>query len=243
MNFRKYIFPGRARSYLREAQILNNFVLNLYHGEELLERDAHRNLRNGLIEIMARNGNHSSNGLLISENGYFVTAKHCLSDGERNIRLSDGTIKELDRKVASTLNDDVVLAKLNLEGEAKPLTYKFYNSNGISSARYDNLLKYPIALISRWEGEIVSRGGFIREKSVNIRVKNGSSKENFNDHFTINLPSIPGDSGGVIVSIDGRLIGVASTGGSPDFLASGVKLNRILNLIDYYKRRLEKRWG
>jgi hypothetical protein len=75
----------------RRAQIataLDEFINSIYWGEDLRPAEARKNLEYGIIEITC-GSSHAANGLLITEDGYFITPKHCLSEEmkEKKIRL------------------------------------------------------------------------------------------------------------------------------------------------------------
>jgi len=97
-------------------------------------------------------------------------------------------------------------------------------------------------LLARWNNEVKRKGGYVVESSsdVNAIIK-GRKKDvsHYEDHFGLSLHSMCGDSGGVIVSIDRRLVGFLSSAIEEEYYSTGVKLIKVLELIDFYKRRLK----
>ena len=65
---------------------LEQFIQQFYWGEHLTISQAERNLNESLVEI-THYGEHSSNGLLITDNGYFLTAKHCVMSKLRGMKI------------------------------------------------------------------------------------------------------------------------------------------------------------
>src|SRR3989338_7604978 len=72
--------PPEPRETQQQSLLaLEQFIQNYYHSNSLTNQQAYTKLQNGVVEITMF-GQHSSNGLLITENGYILTEKHCVQD-------------------------------------------------------------------------------------------------------------------------------------------------------------------
>ena len=68
---------------------LDDFLTNAKNNS-LTANEARKNLEEGVIELV-KYGKHSSNGLLITDDGYFLTARHCVEGSlSQQIVLYDG---------------------------------------------------------------------------------------------------------------------------------------------------------
>ena len=182
---------------------------------------------------------HSSNGLLITDDGYFLTALHCVQNDGRHplyqarVHLYDGTSYPIERICASLKAEDIAIVKAAIPKECKPRSYKFYNTNVLQND--------GVTLLTRWDGNLVVKDGSITyaDHQINIEVNNQPSTT-YHNHFLTNLTAIPGDSGGVILTVDGRVAGLVSTGAGYS-AASGVKIIEALKLVEAYKRHVFRR--
>ena len=211
---------------------LEQFIQQFYWGEHLTISQAERNLNESLVEITYY-GEHSSNGLLITENGYFLTAKHCVTGKLRGmkIKLHNERVYSIERVCAISNKDDIALAKARIDGENRSKNYKFYNS--------ENLKKMPITLMTRREGELNNKYGFIEEKTSVISKGLDNIEYLCQNAISSVIESKPGDSGGIIVSTDRRLLGFNVSASNEK--ASAVVLNKALELVVFYISRIKQR--
>ena len=73
-------------NYQQDIKVLQEFMQNIYWGNDLSSEKAINNLEEGLAEIKSSNGEHMSNILFITKNGYALTSYHCAyKSKERNI--------------------------------------------------------------------------------------------------------------------------------------------------------------
>ena len=206
MNWFDYLLGKRRRKQAEAISSLENFVQLVYLGEELSDEEARKNLLDGTIEITDA-GSHSSNGLLITNDGYFLTAQHCV-DGHRSrshIVLSDGKEYQFERVCIESKKYDIALAKAKVQEMNKKLRYKLYANHEVKEYT-------PITLLTRWNGKSIIKSGFISSAKVDVSTAAlTQSSINFKDHFTVKLTGAKkGDSGGVIASYNGRIIGLQS---------------------------------
>jgi hypothetical protein len=188
-----------------------------------------QNLEEGLIEIV-QCGQHRYNGLLISDDGYFLTVKHGIKNRSRQkICLHNGKEYPIQKVCTYTDDDDIALVKAAIPHKACSREYLFYDTQNLESG-------IAIVLITRWNSKIERSYGFLTRRYSSVPTESGY----YPDHFSMILESKPGDSGGLIVSSDGKLIGFESSGGNLA-RSSAVKYNRALDLIKYYKKCLENK--
>lgn len=191
-----------------------------------------RNIEEGLVEITSH-GQHFSNGILVTSNGYFLTANHCVCDlSWKNVRLNNGRTYAIEKVCATNTEEDLALAKAKIPGKPEIQRYRFYNTN--------LLKKIPVALVTRINGKLVEKYGFVNLawNPHRTNLGNGSSVSYYN-HFTSYLFASPGDSGGVIISQDGRLVGIHS-GSDRVYNAVAAKLIQALELVSSYQRILTR---
>ena len=238
-NFGKMLFKGRKIKQMKEdSAMLGNFIQQVYWGNDLVEKDSKRNLEEGLVEIVCGK-DHSSNGLLISDNGYFLTANHCV-DHDLNslgVKTSSGKVYSVEKVCARACKDDVALAKIKIKEDSLHKPYKFFDLND-----YENLKKLPLVILSRWEGDLKVSGGFLNHfhctgGGMTLCGKVISNKH----HFQLDLNGIPGDSGGIVTTSRGDLMGFASSVLPGQTITYGVKIFRALELVDFYRNKLDER--
>jgi S1-C subfamily serine protease len=188
-----------------------------------------KNLEEGLIEIV-QYGSHSYNGLLITNDGYFLTIKHGIKNRSgQKIRLPNGKKYPIQKVCIYTDDDDIALVKAAIPNKSSSREYLFYDTNNLESGM-------AVALLTRRKGKIERTYGFIGRRYSFVHTESGYYPE----HFSMLLESKPGDSGGLIVSPDGKLIGFDTSAAFPA-RSSAVKYNRALELIKYYKKCLENK--
>ncbi|MEK6920848.1 MAG: hypothetical protein AABX82_03110, partial [Nanoarchaeota archaeon] len=60
-------------------ETLDAFIQNIYVADGLRREDAQRNVAESLVELTYY-GQHAGNGILITDDGYFLTAWHCIEN-------------------------------------------------------------------------------------------------------------------------------------------------------------------
>lgn len=188
----------------KTIQALEEFTENLYWSKLLSKEQSINNLEKSLVEVLFPNKNHMGNGLLITEDGYFLTAGHML-EGEppRYIKDYQGRIYSIKGACQTDEKEDLALFRAEISKEELPKKYKIYNTENLKNFKAG---EFPITLKSRWNGQIANKSGSVIVKYV-IDETFGYSNQ-----FGTDIHSITGDSGGVIISDNGELMGFASTG-------------------------------
>jgi hypothetical protein len=219
---------------LQLVSALKKFIQNVYYGEGLSDNQARTNLEEGLVEMVYGNGSHASNGLLLTDDGYFLTSRHCVDRedfSKEGIELETLKIKlHGGRKypiksvcVRSTRDLDIAIAKADIPGDCNPKTYRFCNKKYADNS--------PVALFTRWQGEKNKKYGVV--KKMNSKAYLGLSL----------MTCRQGDSGGIIVNSESRVMGVLSGmwQGEAFYNARSIALFKVLELVDFYRRRIESR--
>lgn len=227
-----YFPPQKKEDVVAVRESLYDFVQNLYWGDNLTVEESNKNLENGLIEIR-RTGFHSCNGILLTDDGYFLTAKHCVDHAQTfcYVRTSDGRSYELEKVCATELVLDLALAKADIPGRPRARTYRLSNTGVLQEGT-------PVALLTRRSGEINSHYGFVSKTQFSGKQRSRRKRVDYPivDNFCIAAPSRPGDSGGIVVSNDGRLVGIISS--SDTCTTNATKIIDGLELVSSYRNRL-----
>ncbi|MFA5953104.1 MAG: hypothetical protein WC812_00770 [Candidatus Pacearchaeota archaeon] len=188
--------------------------------------ESKKNLENNLIEIMY-SGDHLGNGLLITENGYFLTTRHCLINKFKNkiIKIQNGRAFNEYQICEENIEDDLILAKLEYSKNFNPKIYNFYNTNVLQNI--------PFQLTTIKKGKIHKKYGLIDKRDYK------KDEINSKNYFSINNIGEPGDSGGILISPNGELIGFEQ-GGMNNLTDRVIKINGALDLIYNYINNLKK---
>lgn len=107
---------------LKKAAEIN--ALEQFLSSETKSGKLEESISKGLVELRY-NRHHSSNGLLITTDGYFLTAKHCIRDLPETIRLHNGSEYAITKVCAIGKKEDIALAKADIPDECHPFSYKF----------------------------------------------------------------------------------------------------------------------
>lgn len=239
---------NKKKDYKAAIKSLDEFIQQIYWGEDIAPEESKKNIKEGLIKILVYSQNthgisssYNSNGLLITEDGYFLTAKHCINHKLSDLMMIEdgkGRTYGIEKICAvSKKEEDIALGKIKIEKKSKPIKYRLYNTNQLK-------LGLPVAILYyNNDGKLETKYGLIKQiwNDSKVDLLNGRFTS-FPDQFVIDLnkPAEPGHSGGVIISPDGRLVGILSTAdvSGETNIAGGVKFFKALELIDFYKRKL-----
>jgi len=216
-----------------ETEMLLKFVENLVFSQELNIEESKARIEESVIELV-RYRQHSSNGILITENGYFLTAYHCIKENFERIELRDhrSSYYPLERLVAKSEYRDIALVKARMPGLLKPKKYRIKDTDKLHPVS-------PICLVSRKGGGIERKFGYVIQINSTGQIKNLGGMPICPEHFTANIKAIPGDSGGIIVNPEGELVGIVSAGTiNQDEFSAHSKILDALYLIDLQIRKL-----
>ncbi len=188
---KKLIRKKEFESGMKAVDALKTFTHQFYFGEALTQEQTQKNLESGIVELIWPNGKHCSNGLLITENGYFVTCEHCLNGNseEQKIRNHKGNIYEIERVLVTSRKNDLALVKAAIPEEAVPRSYKFLDYESAESREI-------VALFGRRDGEIYKKYGYVNGALEGESIEMTTGKLFAESQIRYDLEAKKGDSGG-----------------------------------------------
>lgn len=192
-----------------DKEALKEFVNNFHWGDGLTDSQAKSNLENGIVEITDFEGT-TCNGLLITENGYFITSYHCVADLEYELYIvtSNGKKYPIQKVCAYSKKDDVALVKANMPGSAKAMVYRF-------AKKYNIAKKFAIVMLSRNKTKLRLKGGYVHNPKL-VQVERNGDAHLVENQIWIEVDSVPGDSGSIYSTMDHRIYGVHASGLTDD---------------------------
>ncbi|MBC7935142.1 MAG: trypsin-like peptidase domain-containing protein [Rhizobacter sp.] len=164
---------------------------------------------------MTREQRASGSGVLIAENGYIVTNNHVVqSADEITVTLSNKKIYKA-RVVGSDPAYDLAVIKI----EATGLPYLIYgNSDDVKVGQWVMAIGYPLNLETTVTAGIVSA----KSRSLGLnRDSDGARTSAVESYIQTDAAVNQGNSGGALVSTEGKLIGINSAIASPTGYYSG----------------------
>jgi serine protease Do len=164
----------------------------------------------------------SGSGAIISEDGYIVTNNHVV-DGADDITVTLNNKKSFKAKlVASDPSSDLAVIKI----EAKNLPFLLYgNSDEVKVGQWVLAVGYPLTLETTVTAGIVSAKG--RTLDINRRQSDNPVESFIQTDAAVN----PGNSGGPLISTDGKLIGINSAIASPTGAYAGYSFTIPVNIV------------
>src|SRR6478609_5428995 len=164
----------------------------------------------------------SGSGAIISEDGYIVTNNHVV-DGADEINVTLNNKKSFKAKlVAADPSSDLAVIKI----EAKGLPFLIYgNSDDVKVGQWVLAVGYPLTLETTVTAGIVSAKG--RTLDINSRQSNTPVESFIQTDAAVN----PGNSGGPLVSTEGKLIGINSAIASPTGSYAGYSFTIPVNIV------------
>ena len=152
----------------------------------------------------------SGSGVLISDDGYIVTNNHVVSDqnggvaGEINVTLHNKKTYKA-RLIGKDPSSDI--AVLKIDGSSFP--YLVYgNSDDVKLGQWVLAIGYPLTLETTVTAGIVSAKG--RSIGINQRQTRGSNISPVESFIQTDAAVNQGNSGGALVTTDGKLVGINS---------------------------------
>ena len=165
----------------------------------------------------------SGSGAIISEDGYIVTNNHVI-DGADDITVTLSNRKSFKAKLVGTdPSSDLAVIKV----DAKGLPFMLYgNSDEVKIGQWVLAIGYPLNLETTVTAGIVSAKG--RTLDINRRNTKSTPVESF---IQTDAAVNPGNSGGPLVSTDGKLIGINSAIASPTGSYAGYSFTIPVNIV------------
>jgi serine protease Do len=164
----------------------------------------------------------SGTGVIISEDGYIVSNNHVIA-GADEITVTLSNKKSFKAKlVAADPNSDLAVLKI----EAKGLPFMLYgNSDEVKIGQWVLAIGYPLNLQTTVTAGIVSAKG--RTLDINIRQGKSPIESFIQTDAAVN----PGNSGGPLVTTDGKLVGINSAIASPTGSYAGYSFTIPVNIV------------
>lgn len=169
----------------------------------------------------------SGSGAIISEDGYIVTNNHVV-EGADNITVTLSNRKSFQAKLISTdPSSDLAVIKI----DAKGLPFMLYgNSDEVKIGQWVLAIGYPLNLETTVTAGIVSAKS--RTLDINRRSNAVNGKATPVESFIQTDAAVnPGNSGGPLVSTDGKLIGINSAIASPTGSYAGYSFTIPVNIV------------
>ncbi len=152
----------------------------------------------------------SGSGVLISDDGYIVTNNHVISDqnggvaGEIMVTLHNKKTYKA-RLIGKDPSSDIAVLKIDGTG----LPYMVYgNSDDVKLGQWVLAIGYPLTLETTVTAGIVSAKG--RSIGINERQTRGTNVSPVESFIQTDAAVNQGNSGGALVTTDGKLVGINS---------------------------------
>ena len=164
----------------------------------------------------------SGSGAIISDDGYIVTNNHVV-DGADEINVTLSNRKSFKAKlVGADPSSDLAVLKI----DAKGLPFIVYgNSDEVKIGQWVLAIGYPLNLEATVTAGIVSAKG--RTLDINRRQSQTPVESFLQTDAAVN----PGNSGGPLVDINGKLIGINSAIASPTGSYAGYSFTIPVNIV------------
>ncbi|MGM0579922.1 MAG: Do family serine endopeptidase [Bacteroidota bacterium] len=179
-----------------------------------------------------RKGQSSGSGVIISPDGYIVTNNHVVKNAsELEVVLHDN--RSYNAKVIGTdPNTDIALLKI----DEKDLNFvEFGNSDNAKIGEWVLAVGNPFNLTSTVTAGIVSA------KARNINILNRQSSYGIESFIQTDAAVNPGNSGGALVNLSGKLIGVNTAIATPtgsyagySFAVPSILVKKVVNDLKEY---------
>lgn len=164
----------------------------------------------------------SGSGAIISEDGYIVTNNHVI-DGADEITVTLTNKKSFKAKlISSDPSTDLAVIKI----EAKGLPFLLYgNSDEVKVGQWVLAVGYPLTLETTVTAGIISAKG--RTLDINRRQSSTPVESFIQTDAAVN----PGNSGGPLIDLTGKLIGINSAIASPTGAYAGYSFTIPVNIV------------
>ena len=164
----------------------------------------------------------SGSGAIISEDGFIVTNNHVI-DGADEINVTLNNKKTFKAKlIGADPSTDLAVIKI----EAKGLPFLLYgNSDDTKIGQWVLAVGYPLTL------ETTVTAGIISAKGRTLEINRRQSASPVESFLQTDAAVNPGNSGGPLITTDGKLIGINSAIASPTGAFAGYSFTIPVNIV------------
>jgi len=165
----------------------------------------------------------SGSGALISDNGYIVTNNHVIDGASQvTVTLADGRAM-IAKLVGTDPASDLAVLKI----PARRLPFILYgNSDQVHTGQWVMAVGYPLNLQSTVTAGIVSGKG----KRLELRIR-GYNSIKMQSYIQTDAVVNHGNSGGPLINVSGRLIGINAYLASPTGAYAGYSFTIPVNIV------------
>lgn len=164
----------------------------------------------------------SGSGAIISDDGYIVTNNHVVTGADDITVTLSNKRSFAARLVAADPSSDLALLKI----EAKGLPFILYgNSDEVKVGQWVIAVGYPLTL------EATVTAGIISAKGRTLDINRRQSSTPIESFIQTDAAVNPGNSGGPLISTDGKLIGINSAIASPTGTYAGYSFTIPVNIV------------
>lgn len=167
----------------------------------------------------------SGSGVIISDDGYIVTNNHVVENAD----VIDVTLSNKKSYKAKVIGTDPSYDLAVIKVEAAGLPFLLYgNSDDIKIGQWVLAIGYPLNL------ETTVTAGIISAKSRSLGLnkdKNGDTRSGVESFIQTDAAVNMGNSGGALITTDGKLIGINSAIASPTGYYSGYSYAIPVNIV------------
>lgn len=164
----------------------------------------------------------SGSGALISDDGYIVTNNHVI-EGADDINVTLSNQKSFKAKLIAT-DPSSDLAIIKIEGKGLPFLL-YGNSDDVKIGQWVLAVGYPLTL------ETTVTAGIVSAKGRTLNINGRQSKSPVEAFIQTDAAVNPGNSGGPLISTDGKLIGINSAIASPTGSYAGYSFTIPVNIV------------
>ncbi|MEO6252030.1 MAG: trypsin-like peptidase domain-containing protein [Ferruginibacter sp.] len=192
---------------------------------DLLDDDMFNQLFGGRGRNIIPEQRASGSGVIISDDGYIVTNNHVVENADE-ITVTLSNKKTYKAKVIGT-DPSYDLSVIKIEAAALPFLL-YGNSDDVKIGQWVLAIGYPLNL------ETTVTAGIISAKARTLGLnkdKNGDARAGVESFIQTDAAVNMGNSGGALITTDGKLIGVNSAIASPTGYYSGYSYAIPVNIV------------